>query len=264
MAFMQCEFFSEVLGLSCSMNVLLPQETKKQIGMEGRAGGGRFPVLYLLHGMSDNHTIWMRRTSIERYAAPLGLAVVMPAVGRSFYVDTPYGAKYGEFISHELPETVRSFFPVSSRREDTFVAGLSMGGYGAFLLALSHPAKFAAAASLSGALNVADLDKLGSPDNRMRLEQYFGLADKIHGSKYDLFALASRLSSGGKNLPRLYQCCGKEDFLYEDNIKFRKHMRKLRFDYTYDEGPGAHDWSYWDTQIQKVLRWMLPEKQKKS
>ena len=152
MAFIQCGFFSEVLGLSTSMNVILPQSSAGQIGMEGKSFSEKHHTLYLLHGLSDDHTIWMRRTSIERYAASLGIAVVMPAVHRSFYTDMANGYNYWTFVSEELPAIARSFFPLSDAREDNFVAGLSMGGYGAFKLALRCPDKFAAAASLSGAL----------------------------------------------------------------------------------------------------------------
>src|SRR5690554_3142250 len=136
MALIQCNFYSESLGVSTAMNVILPQQTTTQIGMNSRESGGRHRTLYLLHGLSDDHTIWLRRTSIERYVAALGIAVVMPAVNRSFYTDMHHGAAYWTFISEELPSLARSFFPLSDLREDNFVAGLSMGGYGSFKLAL--------------------------------------------------------------------------------------------------------------------------------
>ncbi len=143
MALIQCQFYSEVLGLSTSMHVILPQETRSQIGLEGKQGTGPHPTLYLLHGLSDDDSIWLRRTSIERYVASLGIAVVMPQIHRSFYTNMEQGGAYGTFISEELPTLARSFFPLSAKREDNFVAGLSMGGYGAFKLALQHPERFA-------------------------------------------------------------------------------------------------------------------------
>ena len=146
MVHLRCDFFSEALSLSTSMTVLLPQRTTTQIGLAGAATSEPPPVLYLLHGLSDDDTIWLRRTSIERYAAPLGLAVVMPQVHRSFYADQAYGGRYWTFLSEELPELIGSLFRLSDRREDTFVAGLSMGGYGAFKWALRQPGRFAAAA----------------------------------------------------------------------------------------------------------------------
>lgn len=257
MAFIQCDFFSEVLGISTSMNVILPQNTRKQIGMDGKAARTGFPVLYLLHGLSDDHTIWMRRTSIERYVAPLGLAVVMPAVDKSFYVDMAQGERYGEFVGEELPEIVNSFFPVSEKRSDTFVAGLSMGGYGAFLLALSHPARFAAAASLSGVLDIAAFSE-GCDESRTNLlHRVFGDPSKLRGSDYDLLHLSAKLAESGSELPRLFQRCGIEDFLYEGNIKFKKHIEKLPFEHCYEEAPGVHEWGFWDHSIQKALKWIL-------
>src|SRR3954463_14247195 len=157
MALLRCDVFSDALGLSTSMTVILPQPTTSQIGMTGGAPAEPPPVLYLLHGLSDDDTIWLRRTSIERYVAPLGLAVVMPQVHRSFYADEAYGGRYWTFLSEELPQLVGSLFRISDRREDTFVAGLSMGGYGALKWALRQPDRFAAAASLSGAVDVERL-----------------------------------------------------------------------------------------------------------
>lgn len=256
MAFMQCDFFSETLGLSVSMNVIVPQKTRSQIGMEGKASADRHPTLYLLHGLSDDHTIWMRRTSIERYAAEYGLAVVMPAVGRSFYTDAVQGAKYWTFVSEELPALARSFFPLSDARDANFVAGLSMGGYGAMKLGLRRPDLFAAAASLSGALDVAELDADRVTLSQAEYRRIFGSGEEVRGSDNDLFALAERLSRSSGPRPKLFQCCGTEDFLYSHNIRFRDHVRSLGLDLTYEEEPGGHEWGYWDMKIRRVLEWL--------
>src|SRR3954463_9504927 len=159
MAFLDVHCFSDALGLSVSFYVLLPQQTTRQIGLAGGEKRAQYPTLYLLHGLSDDHTIWMRRTSIERYAAAKNIAVVMPAVARSFYQDMASGARYWTFVSEELPALCQQFFPLSPAREDNFVAGLSMGGYGALRLGLARPEKFAAAASLSGALDIVRFAK---------------------------------------------------------------------------------------------------------
>lgn len=246
MALIQCDFFSETLQLSTSMNVILPQPAQ-----------ARYPVLYLLHGLSDDHTIWLRRTSIERYVDPLGLAVVMPAVHRSFYADMARGNRYWTFVSRELPALVRGFFPVSRQRDDTFVAGLSMGGYGAFKLALSFPQRFAAAASLSGALDQTgpepqDVD----PAMRAEMENIYGDLDKLAGSPNDVMHLARQVAKSFGPKPRLYQCCGTEDFLYDQNVRFRDQAHALGLDLTYEEGPGEHEWGYWDRMIQRVLAWL--------
>ena len=157
MARIRCDFFSDALELSTSMSVILPQRVQTRIGTDEPPPSDEAPpVLYLLHGLSDDDTIWSRRTSIERYAEALGLAVVMPAVHRSFYTDQAYGGNYRTFLTRELPDVVHRFFRVATARERTFVAGLSMGGYGALGWALSEPDRFAAAASLSGALDVPE------------------------------------------------------------------------------------------------------------
>jgi S-formylglutathione hydrolase FrmB len=257
MAFIQCDFYSDVLQISTSMNVILPQGTRTQIGMEGRANMDKHPVLYLLHGLSDDHTIWHRRTSIERYVSELGLAVVMPAVNRSFYADMAHGPKYWTFISEELPQLARSFFPLSSEREYNYVAGLSMGGYGAFKLALRCPQQFAAAASLSGAMDISVMYSLSADE----YGKIVGDPNEVRGSENDLFYLAETIAASDAPKPMLYQCCGTEDFLYEDNVRFLKHTQQLGLPVTYEEEPGTHEWGYWDRKIQNVLRWLpLPEK----
>jgi len=258
MALFHCNCFSSVLGLSVSMDVILPQPAP-----ETRRSKQKLPVLWLLHGHSDDHTIWQRRTSIERYVEPLKLAVVMPAVDRSFYTDMAHGNRYWSYISEELPALTRSFFPLSARCEDNFVAGLSMGGYGAFKLALRHPTRYAAAASLSGALcNFAEDAVSGDPLSVAELERVFGDLSKFAGSANDVYALATRAARLRTIPPRLFQCCGTEDFLYADNLRFKAHAEALGLPLTYEEGPGDHVWAYWDAMIQRVLAWLpLPDTQ---
>src|SRR4051794_16892096 len=184
------------------MTVLLPQRTTTQIGMADATGEGPPPVLYLLHGLSDDDTIWLRRTSIERYAAPLGLAVVMPQVHRSFYTDQAYGGRYWTFLSGELPELGGSLFRLSDRPGDTFVAGLSMGGYGALKWALRQPQRFAAAASLSGAVEVTRLltGRVRPEDPRL-FERVFGHGE-VADTPDDLHWLIGQAEA--TTLPPLY------------------------------------------------------------
>lgn len=254
----EVRFFSETLGLMSTMHVLLPQRTMADAG---RKRTPKYRTLYLLHGHSDDHTAWQRWTSIERYVEDLNLAVVMPAVHLSFYNDMAHGNKYWQFISEEVPTLVRDMFSLSSRREDNFVAGLSMGGYGAFKLALTHPDRYAAAASLSGAVDISEVVKpvKNDPENKAwqaEMRTVFGDLSKVPSSKHDLFTLAKKVSRGPVK-PRLYQCCGTEDFLYADNIRFRDFVSKFPLDLTYEEGPGEHNWAYWDKMIQNVLAWMF-------
>lgn len=258
----EVNFFSETLGLLSSMYILLPQ---RKLAETKSKRAPKYRTLLLLHGHSDDHTAWQRWTSIERYAEGLNLAVVMPAVHLSFYNDMAHGGKYWQFISEEVPAVVRDLFPLSSDRKDNFVAGLSMGGYGAFKLALTHPQRYAAAASLSGALDIrAVVNPRSDRNNKIWLEEMrtvFGDLGKVPGSKHDLITLAKKVARGPIK-PRLYQCCGTEDILHADNIRFRDAVRKLPLDLAYEEGPGDHNWVYWDAMIQYVLAWMFPNGKK--
>ncbi|MCC5842661.1 MAG: esterase family protein [Verrucomicrobia bacterium] len=241
--------------------VIIPQPAgARQIGVDTvHQDQGTWPCLWLLHGLSDDHTGWTRRTAIERYAEAAGIAVVMPDVHRSFYTNMVHGGAYGDFLHEELPRLIRSFFPLSAAKRDNAVAGLSMGGYGAFKWALSCPESFQAAASLSGVMDIsARFQQLRTqePDSLRRetLTLVFGDRDP-GGGPDDLFPLAQSL--GGK-APPLLQICGTEDFLYPENLRFRDHARNCGVPLEYREGPGDHEWGFWDREIQTVLAW-LPE-----
>jgi putative tributyrin esterase len=256
MPLIHCNFFSEVLKLSTSMDVILPLA---KWGSPPPTSGGH-QTLYLLHGLSDDQTIWQRRTSIERYVEGLDLTVVMPAVQRSFYTDMAAGLPYWTFISQELPYVARTLFGLSAQRQDNFVAGLSMGGYGAFKLALSLPGSFSAAASLSGAVDIVALLRQEDPPWNKETRTIFGDPEQVTGSANDLFALARGLAKSKQSLPRLYQWCGTEDFLIKGNRRFAKQVQKLGLDLAYEESPGTHEWKYWDERIQAVITWLNPKK----
>jgi S-formylglutathione hydrolase FrmB len=264
MAFFDCHFFSDVLGLNVAAYVLLPQKTVRQIGLPGTAENtapaGGYPSLTLLHGLSDDHTIWMRRSSIERYAAARNLAVIMPAAGRSFYQDMASGARYWSYLSEELPAIMRSYFPLAVGRQRNYVAGLSMGGYGALRLALAYPERFGAAASFSGALDVArrcrEAGRKGSLLSRVEMESIFGTELKAEGTDSDLFALARKVVSANVTRPPLYLSCGDKDTLIPENRAFQQHLNSLSWECTYSEPPGAHDWAFWDSEIQRVIDWL--------
>jgi putative tributyrin esterase len=251
MALIRCDFAAYSLEMDTSMTVLLPQQP---------AGSPPPPVLYLLHGLTDDHTAWTRLTSIERYAEEKGLAVVMPQAHRSFYADEAHGMRFWDFLSDELPSVVERFFRVSTRREDTFVAGLSMGGYGAMKWALRRPERFAAAATLSGALDLAYIQEFDlRPHMRALVERVFA-GRTVAGGDEDLLHL---IKADPKVLPALMLRCGTEDRLVEQNERFVAACAAAGVPLDADFGPGDHDWSYWDAQIQAVLDWLpLPGKGK--
>lgn len=244
MAFIQCDFFSEVLGYNTTMNVILPGPfpTKNE----------KYPVLYLLHGMSDDHTAWQRRTSIERYAQEHNIAVVMPSVLLSFYTNMSKGLNYYDFISEEVPKVAKSLFPITNDVTKTYVAGLSMGGYGAFKIAFSNPNKYAAAGSFSGGLDMANIKKID--ENYNLFENIFGNLDEIKNSNNDLLYLAENIDIS--KCPKLYQWCGTEDFLYNSNITFKNKAIECKLPLTYEEEAGDHQWKYWDICIQRFFEFI--------
>jgi len=258
MAFLECRFFSEALRLSTSMSVILPQNTSAaEIGTTAAPERSAYPVLYLLHGLSDDHSIWSRRTSIERYAAAYGLVVIMPEVHRSYYTDAKHGPAYWTFVADELPEICAGFFPISRRREDTFACGFSMGGYGAFKLGLLRGDRFGGVVSLSGALDIAS--RLGKEAGEENLAERIGIlgADlEIAGTENDLFHAALTAVHERKPIPPMLQHCGKQDFLYDANQSFHRKAQELGLPLHYEEIDGQHNWNYVDTAVQRALAWL--------
>ena len=251
MALLHVNYFSEALNVQTSVDVILP-EMKQGIGVDASAAEELPKVLYLLHGYSDDHTIWQRRTSVERYAASRNLAIIMPGVNHSFYYNEVYGEKYWDFVSDELPKVMHRFFRLSDRPEDTFVAGLSMGGYGAMKLALNFPERFGAAASFSGAVDITSRSKLA---NWKRITG----GKSIKGTDCDLIHLVKEKADCEKK-PRLYVSCGTADFLYGHHQKFVPLLKKHGWNVTHYEEPDAtHAWSFWDQEIRKFITFCFEE-----
>jgi putative tributyrin esterase len=240
MAFCDFHYFSAALQKHTAAYVLVPE-----------TGKGPFPVLYLLHGLSDNHTIWLRRTSIERYIADLPLVVVMPDGGRGFYTDAEQGFAFGKAIGAELIERIDRTFPTRADRSGRAVAGLSMGGYGALRLGLTHPDLYCAAVSHSGALNFGHKVIYGDHIKDRAAEFTRILGEDPTGGPNDLYALAEKADKAA--LPALRLDCGTEDHLIESNRTFHTHLTALGIPHAYEEHPGAHDWAYWDRHIQDTL-----------
>lgn len=253
MACTEFHYYSRVLDIDVSVSVILPEV---QTMLE--QGGKPLPTLYLLHGLSDDHTHWIRQTRLEFYARRYRLAIVMPCVNRSFYTDMKHGAKYFTFVSEELPRTMELYFPLSHKREERFAAGLSMGGYGAMKLGLLCPEKYAAVASLSGAVEMeADFFRhsVQQDDAFLReLTDIFGPFEEFMQSDNCLTRVAERLDQA--KAPRMYMACGTADFLFDSNEDFvRRFGEKFSIRYDTEEG-AAHTWDFWDRQIEKVLAWL--------
>lgn len=241
MAFLHVDYSSKALEMETCFQVVLPDEGDlKQV-----------KVIYLLHGLTDNCTGWARYTACERYARERGVALVMPEVQRSFYIDGVHGLKYFTYVSQELPQAVHRMFGLSLEKEKSYVMGLSMGGFGALKCALTYPERYAGCGSFSG---VTDLEGMRAlPDGSLRSWEFDALlgAGKQAGAENDLFLLAEK-----KNLPPVYLSCGEQDRLYGLNVKFAQHLEKLGVQYRFDHRAGAHTWDFWDQSLQDCMNWL--------
>ncbi len=251
----ECSFYSEILSKVVSMTVLLPQEPIDKLKQKKEH---KYPTLYLLHGFSDHHNTWSDSTSLQRYVEGRGLAVVMPAVDNSYYTDMVYGGNYWTFLTEEILMKSRSMFPLSDKREDTFVAGHSMGGFGALKWGLNKPETFKAIASMSGVADmVYHLENVRKEDSdkTRALNLVFGEGDISH-TENDILWKLERLARSEEKSPMIYQTCGTEDFLYEHNVRFSKKSIEVNYSTTTEFMSGDHNWEFWDAAIQRVLNWL--------
>ena len=254
MALIRLDHTPSTVQLCIPLYVILPDP-----GRMGKIPLRRRKVLYLLHGLSDDASAWQRYTTIETTANAYGLVVVMPSVGRSFYADQPDGMHYFSYLSQELPAYLKSVFGLAPKREDTLIAGLSMGGYGAMKMALNFPERFAAAASFSGMLSLEFLRMYPNDPRNEKFAYLFGDLKKLHGSAHDP---VTWLKNGAQNpaaLPRLYASCGRQDDLYPLNQLFRAACQQFGIPLNYHEEDAKHDWLFWEQEVKRFIKLELGE-----
>ncbi len=238
MAICTLHYFSQALAKQVGATVILPEDN-----------GGPYPVFYLLHGLSDDHAHWTRKSSVERHADGLPLIIVMPDGGRGFYTDAREGFAYESAIVDDLIPFIDHTFRSDARREGRVIGGLSMGGYGALKLALAHPDLFCSAVSHSGALAAGHVDIKGEDDWSKERARIFG--PQPEGGPDDIFSLAERIDRA--LLPALRLDCGLDDGLLPINRAFHAHLEALGISHEYAEFPGGHTWEYWDCHIRDAL-----------
>jgi S-formylglutathione hydrolase FrmB len=239
MPFCELRYFSEALGFHTAANILLPDPKLDP----------PYHVMFLLHGLSDDHTIWSRRTSIERYADGLPLVIVMPNGGRGFYTDAHAGFAYGTAIGEELPAIVRRYFPV---RDEWAITGLSMGGYGAVRLAFRYPKRFVSSVSHSGALGFGHTGERWIAEDDPRAAEFSRILGPTVGrNENDLYYLAQQLPESLR--PKLRIDCGIDDFLIEHSRSFSAFLERIGYNHEYEEFPGEHNWEYWDEHVREAL-----------
>jgi S-formylglutathione hydrolase FrmB len=250
------QFHSNLINATLPYNVVLPVDYRT-------SKTSRYPVLYLLHGLTGHYSDWLTRTNIADYASRYRLIVVMPEGNDSWYVDaTPNGVrpgdKYESYVIQELLPDVDKRYRTIQSRYGRAIAGLSMGGYGAIKFGLKYPATFAFAGSMSGALAPAtwtetDLKNLKSIYDS--LPPVFGPTGSDTRNVNDIFRIAQALTASRISvLPYFYLDSGTEDFFIETNHHFAELLREKKIPYEYRELPGTHSWQYWDQQVKEVLR----------
>lgn len=261
MALITASFMSKSLMRTVPVNIIMPTD---KLTFPGQPEPSSEPkkLLVLLHGILGNYTDWVTGTRVQAFAEAHDLAVVMPSGDNKFYCDSSTtGDRYGNFIGVELVDLMRKTFNVSKKREDTFIAGLSMGGFGAIVNGLRHPETFSCIAGLSSALiKQGILSATDGPNQMMTAKQYcamFGLDNvkDYEGSDSDYEALADKVAND-PNKPKMYLCCGLQDGLLAPNRAYRDRLKGLGYDVTWAESEGGHTWEFWGEYIEKVINWL--------
>lgn len=255
MALSSLSFYSKALGFKTRISVYLPQPDRESTHWTVTTPPGGFPVMFLLHGYAQDEAEWIELSSIGRYIENYPLVVVMPSVGRSTFVDIGETHRYWTYLTEELPALAQTILPISTRREDTYMVGLSMGGYGAYKIGLTYPERYAAVASISGVLDFAQAAEKESwwvNDRRIN----YGEHAELVGGPHDLFYLARRMAASPGVKPRLYACSGTEDFVYPANQAFKRLAGDLGLDFRLDESPGTHEWGFFDAMFPRILDWL--------
>ena len=240
MAFCELKYFSPALQKATAADIILP---------EGKTGP--FATFYLLHGLSDDHSIWHRRTSIERYVADLPLIVVIPDGGRGFYCNARQGMAWETAIVRDLVGVVDNLFQTRPMASGRCIGGLSMGGYGAVKIALKHPDLFCSSNSHSGALAFAHHPLSRENDKAWADEWIRVVGENPEGGPDDIYALARSLPPDRR--PAIRIDCGADDFLLDDNRDCHHHLERIGYPHEYAEYSGAHDWGYWDLHVQEAI-----------
>ncbi|MGB3375764.1 MAG: alpha/beta hydrolase-fold protein [Microbacterium sp.] len=273
MALIEANFYAQTLERTVTFNAIIPTDKSLFSAQEENSDGAAegFKTLYLLHGGLGNYTDWMGGTRIQMWAQEKNLAVVMPSGDNRWWIDDIEGSSmignYGRFLGEELIDFTRRTFPLSSRRQDTFIAGLSMGGYGALVNGLRFADTFGRIGVLSPGLMLGDLvpgydepaqpsfDAL-MPGNRRMMERAFGDGTSVVGTDRDYKGLITRLQQSGTDIPEIFLGIGTEDFLLERTREYHRFLQAHSVEHAYEEGPGGHDWIFWDAFIKKILDWL--------
>lgn len=263
MSLFQVDFFSNALRRNVSFTAVLPNDVPPMMMNDNECYQRKTKVLFLLHGYSGSCRDWLLGTRVTDLAMKYNMAIVMPSGENSFYLDGKgTGKAYGQLVGQELVDFVRSTFGLSSDKEDTFIGGLSMGGFGAIHTGLAYPNTFGKIVGLSSALIIHNIVNM-KEDFTDAIADYdyytsvFGDLSKLDQSANNPEVLIRRLKEEKQAIPSIYMACGTEDFLIEENRAFHQFLQKEKVPVEYIESPGVHNWDFWNQYLEPSMKWML-------
>ncbi|MBK6587085.1 MAG: esterase family protein [Acidobacteria bacterium] len=240
---------SKLMGRDMSYRVVLPPDYN--------GGSSRYPVIYLLHGLTGNFANWTDKTKLTEYALNHRFIIVTPDGGNGWYTDSVSvpNDKYESYIIKELIPEIDKTYRTISTRDGRVIAGLSMGGYGSLKFGLKYPEMFTLIGSFSGALGATSWTEKTAGATGRSMDAVFGTDEAGETRKSnDIFKMVRELTPEKvKSLPYVYQSCGTEDFLIQNNRDFLKLLNDAKVPHEYREHPGVHDWVFWDAQVREFL-----------
>lgn len=251
MALFKINYYSTILGHDTDINVIVPDEKHIQ---DFTPKEQFYDVIYLLHGMGDDSSGWVRYSNVERYANEFNFMIVMPNGEHSFYTNAIHEKQWGDYFSKELPYHLKKWFPIS---ENQYISGLSMGGYGAFKLGFEDLTRFKGISGLSSVLSLVTFKNVAPKEVQATIDQIFCTIYDTKTPQADIQKLAKNIGKHYEthDYPLILQFNGTEDFLYEDNQTLRDILESTNIPYFYEEWSGGHDWNFWDTAIYKTLKY---------
>lgn len=241
-----------------SISVILPSDNIHFLQDTEEIVPKPYRTLYLLHGLYGSDDIFLANTSIQKFAEDNGIAIVIPCGDNSFYVDNPKAhAYYGEYVGQELLDITRNIFPLSDKREDTFIAGFSMGGYGAIRNGLKYSKNFSKIGMISAALITDEISSYADDSNVLRsrnfYESVFGDLDKVENTDAD----PKYLIENCEDIPDIYMACGIDDFLFAKNAEFYKYLKSKDIETTFVGDDGEHTWEFCDKYIKEFIKTLV-------
>lgn len=263
MATGRMDYYSNCLGRNVTFRFILPTDAPEDWKKENAYFQRPMKTLLLLHGFSGSCDDWFSGSAIQELASLYNLAVICPTGENSFYLDGPEtGRKYGTFVGEELMGYARKTFGLSEDPADTFVGGLSMGGFGAIHTGLAYPHTFSKIFALSSALIVHNIERMkpGDADPMANYDYYklvFGELENLSSSPNNPEEQIRRLKQSGTKIPEIYMACGTEDFLINENHLFRDFLKEQNVPFHYCEDKGIHNWAFWNQFLEPAIQWLL-------